>query len=117
MKDLLKIEELLMFLFVIILFQPLDISWWWFPILLLAPDISMLGYLAGPRTGAIVYNFFHHKGVALAVLIVGYYFQDQIIQLTGIILFAHSSMDRIFGYGLKYPDYFQHTHLGTFGKK
>jgi hypothetical protein len=25
-------------------------------------------------------------------------------------------MDRLFGYGLKYPDAFTHTHLGTIGK-
>ena len=36
--------------------------------------------------------------------------------LGGLILFGHSSMDRILGYGLKYPDSFEHTHLGMIGK-
>lgn len=35
--------------------------------------------------------------------------------LAGVILFAHASMDRIFGYGLKYADDFKHTHLQEIG--
>jgi hypothetical protein len=37
--------------------------------------------------------------------------------LAGIILFAHSSMDRLFGYGLKYFTGFSDTHLGKIGKE
>ena len=37
------------------------------------------------------------------------------LQVAGIILFTHSNMDRILGYGLKYPDDFKHTHLGWIG--
>lgn len=33
------------------------------------------------------------------------------------ILFGHSAMDRIFGYGLKFNDNFKNTHLGWIGKK
>ncbi len=112
MNKLLKLEEALMFAFSIYLFTQLDFAWWWFPALLLAPDIGMIGYLHGPRLGSITYNITHHKGIALAVLLVGYYNQHDWTTLAGIILFGHSSMDRILGYGLKYPDSFQHTHLG-----
>lgn len=80
--------------------------------LILAPDIGMLGYIAGPRTGAFTYNLFHHKAVAVIILCLGWYFSNDWTLLSGIILFGHSSMDRIFGYGLKYPDSFHHTHLG-----
>jgi hypothetical protein len=41
---------------------------------------------------------------------------SQPLQLAGLILFGHSSMDRVLGYGLKYSDSFQHTHLGMLGK-
>ena len=34
-------------------------SWQLFVLLILAPDLAMLGYLAGPAVGAIVYNAFH----------------------------------------------------------
>ena len=36
--------------------------------------------------------------------------------ITGIILYGHASMDRIFGYGLKFAENFQHTHMGWIGK-
>lgn len=31
-------------------------------------------------------------------------------------MLAHSSLDRVLGYGLKYPDSFSHTHLGRIGR-
>jgi len=73
----------------------------------------MLGYLINNKTGAFSYNLFHHKGLAIAIFISGIYFQNEIVQLTGIIIFGHASLDRLFGYGLKYPDNFKHTHLGV----
>jgi hypothetical protein len=38
-------------------------SWVLFGLLLFAPDLSALGYLAGPRVGAAAYNFFHTYAV------------------------------------------------------
>ncbi len=116
MKTLLRFEELMMFVFGIILFTPLGYPWWWFPLLLLAPDLSALGYLAGPLVGAHSYNLAHHKGIALLIYLSGFFLGNAPLQLAGIILFAHSSLDRVLGYGLKYPDAFQHTHLGWIGK-
>ena len=117
MKNLLKMEELAMFLLSIFFFNQLPYDWWLFLALILLPDLSMLGYLAGPKIGAYVYNFFHHKALAIAVWLLGIYLSENMLQLSGIILFAHSNMDRVFGYGLKYLDDFQHTHLGMIGKK
>jgi hypothetical protein len=51
------------------------------------------------------------------VYVLGAYFNNQLLQLIGLILFGHSSMDRALGYGLKYPDSFQNTHLGIIGKQ
>lgn len=115
MKTVLRLEQVGFFLFSIYLFTQLDFAWWWFPLLLLTPDLSMLGYLAGPAVGAWTYNFVHHKGVALGVYLLGVWLAAPVLMLAGVILFGHSSMDRIFGYGLKYPDSFQHTHLGMLG--
>lgn len=117
MKQLIKLEEAAMFLFAAFLFSKLSFAWWWFPALILTPDISMLGYVAGNRVGAITYNFFHHKAVALIVYITGLYIGNEVLQLAGLILFAHSSMDRFFGYGLKYFSGFSDTHLGKIGKE
>ncbi len=117
MKKLLTLEEAAQFVLGIWLFSRLDFAWWWFPVLLFLPDLSMVGYLAGPGTGARVYNFFHHKLLAIVVLLAGYYLQNQTIQLAGVILFSHSALDRLFGYGLKLPQGFHHTHLGIIGNK
>ena len=112
MKALLKLEEILMFVLGTYLFGMLDYAWWWFLVLILAPDIGMIGYLFGNKIGAVGYNLFHHKGVAIAVYLLGNYLSLPLWQLTGIILFSHSAMDRIFGYGLKYDKGFKFTHLG-----
>jgi len=116
MKQVIQLEELGMFLLSIFLFNQLSFAWWWFPTLILLPDISMIGYAAGNKIGAILYNFFHHKAVAIAVYMLGFYLHNELIQLIGIILFGHSSMDRFFGYGLKTFAGFKSTHLGEIGK-
>lgn len=78
-----------------------------------ATDIGVLGYLINTKIGAITYNIFHHKGLAILIFLVGIYFEIEVVQLIGIILFSHASLDRIFGYGLKYADHFKNTHLGS----
>ncbi|OQP61553.1 hypothetical protein A3860_32025 [Niastella vici] len=117
MKRTIALEEMAMFGLSIFLFGKLSFAWWWYALLILTPDLSMLGYLANTRTGAIVYNFFHHKAVAIVVYIAGFYLNNEVVQLTGVILFGHSCMDRMLGYGLKYPDSFQNTHLGLIGNQ
>lgn len=112
MKLALKIEELFMFGLGIYGFSLLDFKWWVFLVLILLPDIGMLGYLVNDKTGAITYNVFHHKGLAILIYLIGIYLGNQIFMLIGIILFSHASMDRIFGYGLKYYKGFKFTHLG-----
>lgn len=115
MKTVIKLEEVMMFVLGIYLFNLLDYAWWWFLVLLLAPDIGMLGYVMGNKVGAFTYNLFHHKGVAILVYLTGMYLSMPICQLIGIILFAHSSFDRSLGYGLKYDKGFKFTHLGEIG--
>lgn len=116
MKTLIKLEEVALFGFGIYLFSLLKYDWWWFLVLILAPDLSMLGYVFGNKAGAWSYNFFHHTAVAIVCYVTGVYMQNEILQLTGVMLFAHSRMDRMFGYGLKYEKGFKYTHLGEIGK-
>jgi hypothetical protein len=117
MKILLRLEELLLFGLSLFLFSRLDYSWVWYALLFLAPDLSMLGYLANPRLGAWTYNLIHHKGLAVALYVLGYLLSVPWLMFAGTLLLGHSSLDRVFGYGLKYPDAFQHTHLGRIGKQ
>jgi hypothetical protein len=115
MKYILKLEELFMFGFSIYLFSKLGFAWWWFPVLIFTPDLSMLGYLINTQIGALTYNSIHHKAVGITLYVLGSIFANPLLQLTGVILFGHSSMDRIMGYGLKHSDSFQNTHLGVIG--
>ena len=117
MNILLKLEEVAIFLFCVFLFSKLNFAWWWFSALLLLPDIGMIGYIINPKTGAFTYNLLHNRFVASLVAFYALTYGNDYWTLTAIILFAHISLDRAFGYGLKYNDAFSNTHLGVIGKK
>jgi hypothetical protein len=116
MKHHLKIEELLQFLAALHIVVMNDPPWWVYLLLVAGPDISMLGYAAGPRVGAVAYNLFHSKALAVVIAWGGHFIPGMDgVFLAGVVLYGHASMDRIFGYGLKYSDHFKHTHLGWIG--
>ncbi len=117
MKNILKLEEAAMFGLSIYALSFHGVEWWWYLILALGPDIGMVGYLLNNKVGAVCYNLLHHKGIAIALFAIGWLTQNILIQQIGIVLFGHSSMDRLFGYGLKYSNGFKFTHLGEIGKK
>ena len=85
--------------------------------LLLFPDVSMVGYLRGPRLGAALYNLVHNWGLGLALLGAWVVTGSAIVLLAGSILVAHVGMDRAAGYGLKLPTSFRDTHLGRIGRR
>jgi len=84
---------------------------WLFLALLLLPDLSMLGYVSGPRVGALIYNLFHAYllpgGLLAGSLTLGW----EPGALLALIWLAHVGMDRTVGYGLKYATHFKDTHL------
>ena len=114
MKNLIKLEELGILIVSIFALYKLNIhlSWWLYIILFLSPDIGMLGYLINTKVGAYTYNFLHHKAIASTLLILGIVLPNDYILFAGLLLFAHSSFDRVLGYGLKYSDNFKHTNVG-----
>jgi hypothetical protein len=89
---------------------------WIWTLLFFSPDLSMLGYLVNSSVGALTYNLFHHRGIALAILAAGILMHLDILITGGLLLAAHSSFDRMLGYGLKFPDDFKHTSSGWMGK-
>jgi hypothetical protein len=89
--------------------------WVWIPLFLI-PDLSILGYMFNTHVGAFTYNLFHHRSVALLITAAGFLQHQEVMIALGMLLFAHSSFDRMFGYGLKYNDGFNHTSLGWTGK-
>ncbi|MBL0183444.1 MAG: DUF4260 domain-containing protein [Chitinophagaceae bacterium] len=118
MKTVLKMEEAAMAAAAIYLLSRYNLglpAWLWV-ILFFSPDIGMLGYLIDTKVGAFCYNIFHHKGIAIALAATGYFMHNDVLTAVGILLFAHAAFDRVWGYGLKYPDSFKNTHLGSLEK-
>ena len=114
MKTVLILEELAMAFAGIyfLTWHHLGLPVWAWILLFFSPDVSMLGYLVNNKVGAISYNIFHHKGLALALAFTGFFTGNEVLLSIGILLFAHASFDRIFGYGLKRYEGFKSTHLG-----
>lgn len=100
----------------IIFYAMSGVSWWLFALLILAPDLSMLGYLAGPRAGAIAYNALHILIVPLVLALAGRLLGNSTVTAIALIWIAHIAIDRALGYGLKLSTGFQDTHLGRIGR-
>lgn len=117
MKNLIKLEEAGVLIISIFLLYKLNLhlSWWLYLILFLSPDIGMVGYLVNTKVGAITYNLLHHKSVGITLLIIGLLQPNNYFLFAGLLFLAHSSFDRILGYGLKYADNFKHTSIGNMG--
>lgn len=110
-KILLHIEGMAVLALCLYLYGSLQDSWLLFWVLLFLPDISMVGYAFNHKTGAKVYNLFHTYSLPILLLIAGLFLSNSIILAIGLIWSAHIGMDRMLGYGLKYPTDFKDTHL------
>jgi hypothetical protein len=113
---LLRLEGVAAFAVAVALYAHAGFSWPIFELFFLAPDLAMLGYFAGPRAGAAVYNFVHTYAVALPLVLAGFLALPA-LTAAGLILIAHIGLDRAFGYGLKYSTAFGDTHLGRSGRR
>jgi hypothetical protein len=98
-------------------YQWLAASWGLFFVLFLAPDLSILGYLAGPRAGAACYNLAHTYAapflLAATAWAVGWFAAWPLC----LVWSAHIGFDRLLGFGLKYPTAFRDTHFGAIGRR
>jgi hypothetical protein len=114
---ILKAEGGALALLAIFLFPRTGSSWWLFAALILAPDLGMLGYLAGPRVGALAYNVLHISALPFALALVGLLAPSATLVAIALIWLTHIGLDRMLGYGLKYDAGFAFTHLGRLGQK
>jgi hypothetical protein len=110
-RTLLRLEGLAVFGAALALYADGDRSWWLFLVLALAPDLGMLGYLAGPRVGAAGYDATHFEALPVALGVVGVLADIEAAIAVALIWIAHIGIDRALGYGLKYPTAFKDTHL------
>ncbi|WP_443748182.1 DUF4260 domain-containing protein [Asticcacaulis solisilvae] len=115
-KALLRLEGLFVLIAACAAYAHTGGNWWLFAALFLAPDLSMLGYMAGRKAGAALYNLGHWYAAPLACLAWGVFGQSPLALDIGLIWMAHIGFDRTLGYGLKYADGFGATHLGLKGK-
>ena len=115
-EQILRAEQIALFVAGVVAYLALGGNWLLGLPLLFAIDLSMVGYLAGPRLGAITYNAGHNLVVALLALGIGFWTSTPWLQLLAAIWVAHIGMDRSLGYGLKLPTDFRDTHLGRIGR-
>jgi len=115
-RTLLRLEGLTLLAGMTLLYGSWGGPWWLYAVLFLAPDLSFLGYLAGPKVGAIAYNAVHSTIAPLALLTAGFGFAPPLVLSLAMIWLAHIGFDRALGYGLKYLAGFGFTHLGRIGK-
>ena len=115
MKLLLRLEHLAIALVALAIYWNGGTGWRLFLLLVLVPDLSMLGYAFGPRTGAMAYNIVHSFVAPALLLAVGYLAGwDLAVPVASIWVF-HIAFDRMCGYGLKRTSGFHETHLGRIG--
>jgi hypothetical protein len=98
-------------IFVLLFYARGHFGWWLFALLFLAPDLSMLGYLANVKLGASQYNLVHTTVGPVCLLFVAALLPSSRLLSLALIWLAHLGFDRMLGYGLKYPTPFKDTHL------
>ncbi|WP_307655580.1 DUF4260 domain-containing protein [Variovorax paradoxus] len=115
-RALLRVEGAVVLAASLAAYAQFGAGWGVFALWLLAPDLAMLGYLAGPRIGAAFYNATHSYLGAVALLAIGALAAIPWAVAGGLIWCAHIGLDRALGYGLKYGAGFGATHLGRIGR-
>jgi hypothetical protein len=108
---LLHLEGLALSVAAILLYAHAHGNWLLFLVLILAPDLSMLGYLAGPRVGSIIYDLVHFESLPTALAVFALLAASQPALWVALIWLCHIGADRFFGFGLKYGTAFKATHL------
>lgn len=112
MRNVLKTEQLLILVLVIIIYANFQFSWIFFAILFFSPDLMMLGYLINNKFGAVCYNIVHTYIFSVGLILVGLIFNNDLSLKLGFIFSAHIAFDRTLCYGLKIFKGFKSTHLG-----
>jgi Domain of unknown function (DUF4260) len=108
---LLRLEEAVLLTATLFAYQHLHASWLLFAVLFLTPDLFMLGYLVNPRIGAVTYNLAHTLTLPLVLLLASYLLNWRHALALALIWTAHLALDRLLGFGLKYPTFFKDTHI------
>lgn len=112
-----RAESALLALVTAVAFVDLDFAWWWLLALFLLFDLSMVGYVRGPRIGAWTYNMVHSYVGPAAFGAAAVLDSARWAAFVALAWAFHIAVDRTLGYGLKFCDRFTHTHLGEIGSE
>lgn len=110
---LLRAEGAVMFAAATVAYVAVGGPLWLYLLLALAPDLSMLGYLAGTWAGSRTYNAAHTYLVPVAIGATSVWFGIAALSWVALVWAAHIGIDRAVGYGLNYPTGFSYTHLSA----
>lgn len=110
-NQIIRLENGLAFAIAFYLYMHLDFPLWLFFVLLFVPDITIFGYFFNEKTGAILYNLGHSFILPLLLALWYLYFPKDYLLIISLIWIAHIFLDRLLGFGLKYQDSFNKTHI------
>jgi hypothetical protein len=116
LRVMLRLEGLVLFAGMTLLYAVWGGAWWIYFVLFLAPDISFVAYFSGPKFGAMIYNAMHSYMIPFTLLVLGFGFEAPLVLSIAMIWLAHIGFDRALGYGMKYSAGFGFTHLGRIGR-
>ena len=112
----LRLDALTLLVASLLLFATTHEPWWLVPLIILLPDVFMVGYLRDTRLGALTYNVGHTYLLPATVTLLALAGHHPLVLAIGLLWLGHIGMDRVLGYGLKYDSAFRHTHLGDLGQ-
>lgn len=108
---LLRLEGAAVLVGTVSLYAYSDTSWWTFALLFMLPDVAIAVYALNQPAGVIAYNLAHTYIGPILLALVGFTLGSAWTLPVALIWGAHIGMDRMVGYGLKYPGSFKDTHL------
>jgi hypothetical protein len=112
-RPLLHLEGAAVFIASLFAYHRFNGGWVLFAALFLAPDLSMIGYLAGARAGATAYNAIHTYLGPFVLAGWSFLTGHHTCLLLALIWIAHIGFDRMLGFGLKFQTRFKDTHLSA----
>lgn len=115
-NTLLRLEGFGVFVLALVVYGHLSFSWTLFWSTVLLPDLALFGYLVNAKVGAVAYNITHSKLLPCALALVSVVVGNALLLSLALVWFVHIGIDRLLGYGLKYPEGFKITHLGVIGQ-
>jgi hypothetical protein len=108
---ILRVEAAIVMVLSVFLYRHIGGGWPRFWLLFLVPDLSLAGYAWTVRFGTVLYNTVHTYTGPLLLAGFAVFGARPMLLAYALIWTAHIGMDRLLGFGLKYPTRFQDTHL------